>query len=354
MNESVNPDLQQILEQFPLGGPPREIRPYGSGNINRTYMVTSQKGERYILQRISEALTSDPAGLMENIEKVLDHLHTKEKDPRRVMRLLRTKAGTSFCQDAGGAWRIYHYVEDTICLSFPEKPEDFYQSALAFGRFEQDLKDFPVEQLHETIVDFHNTPLRCRHFHEALSSDTAGRKSSVGQEIRSILEREQRMGILQRMRTAGELPCRVTHNDTKLSNVLFDARTREALCVIDLDTVMPGLSLYDFGDAIRYGASTAAEDEQDLSKVALDPEMYEAFREGFLTACSDLTAKEKELLPLGAWVITMEQAVRFLADYLQGDVYYHTAYPDQNLFRTRTQLKLASDMEKHWHIGECF
>ena len=348
MNEK---DLQRVLRRFLPDQGILACTPYGSGHINRTFLVTSAGG-RYILQKISETLTNDPAGLMDNIVKVTDHLKKKETDPRRVLTPVANTRGGFLEEDEAGNFRMFGYVENSFCLEKAESTDDFYESALAFGRFEELLKDFPVNTLKETLPDFHNTPMRCRMFHRALERNPAGRREAVEKEVTYLLEREERMGLLQRMRDAGKLPVRVTHNDTKLSNVLFDRDTRKALCVIDLDTVMPGLSLYDFGDAIRYGASTASEDEHDLSKVGLSVPMYQAFREGFLHACPDLSAAEKDLLPMGAWVITMEQAARFLTDYLNGDIYYHTSYPDQNLCRTRTQLKLAQEMERHWN-HEC-
>ena len=345
----MDAQLLPVLEAFQFDSPGiRSCTPYGNGNINHTFLVTCTGGDRYILQRISEGLTKDAAGLMENIARVTAHLREKEPDPRKVLSLVPAKEGGFLASGPAGNWRAYRFIEDTLCLQAPESEEDFRESARAFGRFEELLADFPAATLKETIVDFHNTPLRCARFHEALEKDAAGRRKEVEEEIEFLLKREEEMGILQRMRDSGELPVRVTHNDTKLNNVLFDAPTRKALCIIDLDAVMPGLSLYDFGDAIRYGASTAPEDEKDLSRVALSLPLYNAFREGFLEACSSLTPEEIRLLPLGAKVITLEQAVRFLTDYLEGDTYYHIQYPAHNLVRTRTQIRLAEDMERHW------
>ncbi|HIR27793.1 MAG TPA: phosphotransferase, partial [Candidatus Choladousia intestinigallinarum] len=230
--------------------------------------------------------------------------------------------------------------------------EDFYQSAVAFGHFEEELKDFPISQLYEVIPDFHNTPNRYRIFHEVLKKDVKNRAVQVEKEIRFVLEREKEMGLLQSLREAGELPVRVTHNDTKLNNILFDAETRKALCVIDLDTVMPGLSLYDYGDSIRFGAATAAEDEKDLSKVEMDLGKFRIYTRGFVTACPGLTDREIKLLPMGAKTMTLECGLRFLTDYLDGDQYFAIHYEDQNLDRCRTQLKLVSDMEKKWEQME--
>ena len=340
--------MQHILQQFCFGSEPVDYKPFGEGHINRTYLVTCADGKRYILQRISEGLTKDAEHLTENIARITEHLRRKETDPRKVLTLVPVVGGGHYFPDASGNWRVYNFVENSICFQTPENDEDFYQSALAFGHFEEQLADFPAEQLYETIPDFHNTPVRYRQFHDALERDVAGRKASVEPEIAFLLEREEKAGTLQRMRESGELPTRVTHNDTKLNNVLFDKETRKPLCVIDLDTVMPGLSLYDFGDGIRFGAATAAEDEKDLSKAGMDLHRYRIFRDGFMKACPGLTEKERELLPMGAWVITVEQGVRFLRDYLEGDAYYHTTYPEQNLDRCHTQLAMVTDMEKKW------
>ncbi len=344
----AQPDLSGILAAFAFEDEIRECRPYGNGHINTTFLVTLADGRRYILQKISSLLTTDAKNLMKNIASVTDHLKRTETDPRRTMTILPTRQGDLYYPDETGNWRVYLFIEGSVCLEDMGNEDDFYKSAFAFGHFMEELKDFPAEELTETIPDFHNTPLRYRKFHKAVEEDPAGRRSGVEKEIAFLFERETEAGMLQRMRDSGELPTRVTHNDTKLNNILFDAETREPLCVIDLDTVMPGLSLYDFGDLIRYGASTAAEDEKDLSKVHLDLRKYEILRKGFTDACPGLTPKEVELLPMGAKVITVEQAVRFLTDYLEGDPYYKTHYPGQNLDRTRTQIRLVQEMEEKW------
>ena len=341
---------ERILRAFAFEDKIRDYRPYGKGHINTTYLVTLENGHRYILQKISDLLTRDAEHLMENIARVTEHLRKTEKDPRKVLTLLKTRDGKNYLPDVTGNWRVYHFVEDSVCLEKVESNEDFYQSALAFGHFVELLKDFPAEELTETIPDFHNTPKRFARLHAAVEADTCGRRAEVEEEIRFLFAREEEAGMLQRMRESGELPTRVTHNDTKLDNILFDAATRKPLCIIDLDTVMPGLSLYDFGDSIRFGASTGAEDEKDLSKVQLDVGKYEVFRKGFTQAFPDLTDREKELLPMGAKVITMEQAARFLTDYLEGDPYYRIHYPEQNLDRTRTQIRLVQEMEDKWNM----
>ena len=342
------PDL--VAEQFCFGEGPLRLQGYGEGHINQTWLVTGQGGKRFILQRISEGLTKDAAGLTENILRITRHLRARETDPdpRRVLSPVPCREGGYLWQDETGNWRAYDFIENAICLQEVTSDEDFYQSALAFGHFEELLKDFDAGALTETIVDFHNTPLRFARLVRAAAQDSFGRRKEVEEELAFLLEREKDMRLLQHLRDIRQLPTRVTHNDTKLNNVLLDAVSRKALCVIDLDTVMPGLSLYDFGDAIRYGAATASEDPSDLSEMGLSLERYRVFREGFLSATPDLTPLERELLPQGARIITLEQAVRFLTDYLEGDVYYHTTRPGQNLNRCRSQIRLAQDMERKW------
>ena len=242
---------------------------------------------------------------------------------------------------------MYDFVEGTICLQLPETDEDFYQSAVGFGTFQQLLTDFPAAKLHETIPNFHNTPDRYRALLETLERDPMHRAAQVQPEIEFALARQAEMSAIQNALTAGELPLRVTHNDTKLNNILFDAHTGEALCVIDLDTIMPGLALNDYGDSIRFGASTAAEDEPDVSKVHFDLYLFELYTRGYLEAAgAALTDTEKEYLPWGAKLMTLECGIRFLTDYLEGDHYFHTARPDHNLDRARTQFTLVRQMEE--------
>ena len=344
----MNKSLLDILRGFQLDAEPVSCAPYGCGHINATYLAVTASGRRYILQKINHHTFRDVAGLMENITAVTEFLHTKTDDPRSVLTLVRTHEGASYLHAQEGYWRVYNFVEDTLCLQLPETDEDFYQSAVGFGTFQQLLADFPAEKLHETIPSFHNTPDRYRAFLDVLDRDPMRRAAQVQPEIDFALARQAEMAVLQAALTAGELPLRVTHNDTKLNNVLLDAKTRKALCVIDLDTVMPGSSLYDFGDSIRFGAATAAEDERDLSKMELSLERFRAFTRGYIRACPNLTQKEVELLPLGAKVMTMECGVRFLTDYLDGDHYFAVHRSGQNLDRARTQFKLAADMEKKW------
>ena len=337
-----------ILGQFQLDAQTVSCDRYGCGHINETYLVVTASGHRYILQKINHRVFRDVAGLMENVAAVTEYLRGQASDPRAVMRLVKTSENAAYLEYEGEFWRVYDFVEDSICLQQAETPEDFYESAVAFGSFQQQLKDFPAATLHETIPNFHNTADRYRIFKEAVAADKAGRVKDVQAEIDFALAREAEAGTLVRLLAEGKLPLRVTHNDTKLNNVMLDAQTRKALCVIDLDTVMPGLSLYDFGDSIRFGAASAEEDEQDLSKVEMRLDLFETYTKGFLGACPGLTELERELLPLGAKLMTLECGVRFLTDYLDGDHYFAIHRPGQNLDRARTQFKLVADMEAKW------
>ena len=330
---------------FHYDGAPFTIAPCGNGHINRTYIVTTTTGKRYILQRISDAFDIDI--LMGNAMAVTEYAAAQTDDPRSVVHFIYTTDGKNYYRAPDGNYRSYEYVEGTVCLEEAGSPEDFYESALAFGRFMELLSAFPVETIGESIPNFHNTPDRYRIFHEKLEEDPCGRVSEVPEEIAFALKYEAEGGILQAMRDSGKLPVRVTHNDTKLNNVLFDEQTHKALCIIDLDTVMPGLSAYDYGDAIRFGAVTAAEDETDLDRMKLDMNLFRLFTRGFLEACS-LTETEIEMLPMGAKIMTLENGVRFLTDYLDGDHYFSIHREKHNLDRARTQFRIVTEMEAHW------
>lgn len=333
--------------RFCVAGKVVSCERYGNGHINETYLVRTDTGARYILQRISEVVFHNVPALMHNVAAVTAYLAQRDMDPRHTLHLVPTDVGEAYLRTADGCWRMYDFIGDSLCLEKVETPEDFYQSALAFGGFQRALAGFPAHTLVETIPKFHDTPDRYRQMCEAIARDAAGRVGEVAEELAFALAREEEAGALTHMLADGELPLRVTHNDTKLNNVMLDARTRQPLCVIDLDTVMPGLAAYDFGDSIRFGASTAAEDEQDLSKVEMSLELFETYARGFLTACgASLTQKERETLPLGAKMMTLECGVRFLTDYLNGDVYFRIHRPSHNLDRCRTQFKLVADMEK--------
>ena len=337
--------IEKIAQAFQMDGQPISCKEFGSGHINYTVKVLSDTGSEYVLQRINKYVFKDPVRLMENVSSVTDFLRERVEDPRMALHFIPTHEGPFwFLDDEGEYWRMYDFIGG-FCLDAPESEEDFYQSALAFGRFQHMLSEFPAHTLFETIPEFHNTIDRYRQLKESIAANAAGRLDSVKEDVAFLMEREELGCTLQRLRESGELPLRVTHNDTKLNNVLLDKDTRTSLCVLDLDTVMPGLSLYDFGDSIRFGAATAAEDEADLSKMSMDLHLFEVYTKGFLEAATSLTDKEVEMLPMGAFVITLELATRFMKDYLDGDLYFKTAYPEHNLVRARAQMKLAADMQ---------
>ena len=350
--------LQEVLSCFALEGEMVSVAPYGSGHINDTYCVVMQEADRqcrYILQRMNDSIFTNPKELMENVVRVTTFLREKivaqGGDPERgTLNVILAKDGGTYVVDPlTGPWRMYRFIEDATSFDKVEKPEDFYQSALAFGHFQRMLADYPAETLHETIVDFHNTPVRLEHFKKALAADVCGRASQVQEEIRFVLDHEADTHVLMDMLKAGELPLRVTHNDTKLNNIMIDNATGRGICVIDLDTVMPGLALNDYGDSTRFGASTAAEDEQDLSKVSCDLYLFEMYTKGFIEGCDgSLTENEIRMLPMGAKLMTLECGIRFLTDYLQGDTYFKTHWAGQNLARCRTQFKLVKDREDKW------
>ncbi len=341
----MNETLARVLDLFALDGEALSCEPYGCGHINVTYLAATPR-RRYILQKINDRIFPDVRGLMENIRAVTDHLRKKEADPRRVLTIVPAKSGADWVRAEGGAWRVYDFVEGSLCLQKAETPEDFYESAVGFGRFQELLKDFPAKDLHETLPRFHDTPDRCRIFRGVLAQDALGRAADVKKEIEFCLQREEEMATIQKGLASGSLPLGVTHNDTKLNNVLLDAATRKALCVIDLDTVMPGSALYDYGDSIRFGASTAAEDEKDLSKVTVDEDLFRLYTRGYARACPGLTKEEKDLLLCGAKTMTYECGVRFLTDWLDGDRYFALHYEGQNLDRARTQFRLVAEMER--------
>lgn len=348
MNEHI-----AMLKRFPEVGAVSGLEPYGNGHINTTHLVTATSGRRYILQRINTGIFSDPAALMSNIAAVTAHIQAKTQaaggDPSRcTLRSLAAEDGALFCYAPdGGCWRVYAFVDGTVSYDTVDSPASFEACGEAFGHFQRQLADFPAEQLHTIIPNFHNTPVRYATFLKAVERDAAGRAHTVQREIEFVRERAEFLQTLERAHAEGRLPLRVTHNDTKLNNILFDATSGLPVCVIDLDTVMPGYSVNDFGDAIRFGANTAAEDERDLSRVSLDLELYRAHARGFLRGFGEaLTDEERALLPIGARMMTLECGMRFLTDHLDGDVYFRIHRTDHNLDRARCQFALLSDMER--------
>lgn len=348
--------VKNIAKQFQITGEVISAEKYGSGHINDTRLVITktESGEvQYILQKINKNVFRDPASLMKNFASVTSYLAELIKkeggDPlRETLNIIKTNDGNIYYVDeAGDYWRMLVFVVNTQSFDKVERPEQFYQSAVAFGNFQYMLRDFPADTLVETIVNFHNTPDRLRQLREAVERDSEGRLQEVSAEVDFVLSREEFAGTFERAHKEGKLPLKVTHNDTKLNNILFDANDGRALCIIDLDTIMPGYAVNDFGDSIRFGATTALEDEADLSKVNFDIELYELYVKGFIEGSKGgLTPFEVEMLPYAAIMMTFECGTRFLTDYLSGDTYFRTSRPKQNLDRARNQFKLVSDMEK--------
>ncbi|MDF2632066.1 MAG: mucin desulfatase [Caproiciproducens sp.] len=349
--------IDEAIASFGFEGKLIEKAPYGNGHINDTFLLTYRVQDnhikRFILQRMNREIFKNSRELMENVIGVTSYLRKQilrsGGDPEReTLNFRPTVSGESYYIDSkNNSWRVCGFVEDTTCLEAVNTPNDFYQSAVAFGNFQRLLSEYPAHTLHETIANFHNTVSRFEDFKRAVNTDVCGRAKEVEAEIKFAMDREKDVAMLINMQTAGELPLRVTHNDTKLNNVLLDSKTGKAICVIDLDTVMPGLAVNDFGDSIRFGASTGLEDEQDLSKISLNLNLFDIYVKGFLEACGEnLTKNEIEMMPTGAKMMTFECGIRFLADYLQGDVYFKTSRDKQNLDRCRTQFKLVADMEQ--------
>ena len=351
--------IRAVVENFVFEGKFVGALPYGGGHINDTFAAYFQLenggAKRYILQRINTKVFQNPEELMENISGVTGYLKNMITrlggDPlRETLNLVLTIDGKSYYRDSeDGYWRAFLFIENAITYNKVEKTEDLYNSGRAFGRFQQLLADYPANTLHESIPNFHNTVDRMEKLKDAISKDICDRVKDVQNEIDFVLKREVDTHWLIDLQKAGELPLRVTHNDTKLNNVMIDDKTGEGICVIDLDTVMPGLSLYDYGDSIRFGATYAAEDEPNLSKVNFDIDLFEAYTKGYLEVVGKvLTPGEIENLPMGAKIITLEIGIRFLTDYLSGDIYFKIHREGHNLDRCRTQFKLVSDMEKNW------
>jgi hypothetical protein len=350
-------NFSEIVKNFTFEGEFIKAEPYGFGHINDTYAAYFKKsnGEthRYIMQRINHNVFKNPQGLMENIEGVTKHLRKKiiaaGGDPEReTLNIIPSIDGKSFYKTPdGNYWRGYIFIEGAETYQIVENQNHFYNAGKALGKFQKLLSDFPADKLHETIVNFHNTKKRYEQFLDAVNKDVAGHAKEVQAEIDFVKAREKDTSLLLNLQNEGKLPLRVTHNDTKFNNVMIDNQTGEGICVIDLDTVMPGLSLYDFGDSIRSGANPAEEDEKDLSKVCIDLELYESFTRGFLEAAGKfLTSSEIEYLPFGAKLMTLECGIRFLTDHLEGDVYFKVHREGHNLDRARTQFKMVKDMEE--------
>ena len=354
----MNSELVSIVSNFKIIGTPAEFQPINTGHINSTYLTICENGDEkvlYTLQKINKYVFKQPELVMENICAVTEFLREKViaagGDPsREVLNFVPALDGKFYFLDADGEyWRLYFFVDNASTYNTVENPIHLKNAGYAFGRFQTQLADFPIETLHDTIPNFHNTRKRFDDFFAGVEADVCGRVKNALPEIEILKKFRHLSSFLLEKQEAGILPTRVTHNDTKYNNILIDNATDNALCVIDLDTVMPGLAAYDFGDAIRFAANTAAEDETDLSKVKLDLGLYESFTSGFVSACAGfLDDEEIKLLPYGALLMTLEVGSRFLLDYLDGDKYFRIHRPEHNLERARTQLTLALDMERHF------
>ncbi len=347
--------IASVLTKFGVCYDSFRVETFHSGNINSTHRVDIRyrgKSDSFVLQRINTYVFRDPVKIMENIDKVTGHIRQKliseGTDPEgRVLTFLKRKDGTNYYfEDESNFWRVYRYIDNTVTYDQAGDPEVLRSAGYSFGLFQKQLCDFPMDQLNDTMPDFHNTPVRMKRFFDACEKDPVGRRCEVEREIAILEENRGLWSGLEQERAAGRLPLRVTHNDTKYNNILIHKDTGEAVCVIDLDTVTPGLCAYDFGDAIRFSANSAAEDEPNISLVSLNLEMYRAFAEGFISVCKDFcTPAELDSLALGAVTMTFELAGRFLEDYLLGDPYFKTLHKRHNLERGISQLALAMDMK---------
>jgi len=350
-------ELKSIVDHFYVGGRLTEIVPLARGHINDTYILTTEdNGQpvRYILQRINHNVFKDPPSLMENVVRVTEHIRSKMAgiDPDQVARQLTvigSDNGAGFHQDVNGNfWRVYNFIEDAVTYDTVQSAELAYEAARMFGWFLRMLTDLPGPALHATIADFHDTSKRFETFGQVVKEDTCNRAKNAKAEIDFVFENVSLCSILQRLTEEGEIPIRTTHNDTKVNNVMLDTATNKGVCVIDLDTVMPGLSVHDFGDMVRTAATLADEDERDLSKVTINLPMFEVLAKGFAEQTRHfLTAVEKKHLVFGAKLITFEQCIRFLTDYLAGDIYYKVDRHGHNLDRTRAQMKLVQSITEH-------
>lgn len=343
--------MNEILKRYNILN--FKCKEFGNGYINDTYKVETENGT-YLLQRINHEIFKNPEQLMKNFRKICDYLKnivSKENGniDRETLTIIKDSKGNDFVELNGNYYRLLKFIDNSFSYDVIENSKQFYLTGLAFGKFQKQLKDFPVEELYETIKNFHHTPTRFETFLKAIEENKSNRKHLVEDEIKFILDRKDEVNYLVNLLENKKIKLTVTHNDTKLSNILIDKETLNPLCIVDLDTIMPGVVAYDFGDAIRSGACFSLEDETDLSKVYIDLDLYENFTKGFLEGLDNsLSNDEIDSLIWGGKIITFEQAIRFLTDYLDGDLYYKTKYPNHNLDRARTQLKLVKDTEEKW------
>ena len=336
-------ELTDIVSHFDVSGDVLSIEPYGSGHINTTFMVVTTE-KRYILQRMNTSIFPDTFHLMRNIELVTAFLAERGQE---ILHVVPTHDGHTYYVHDGEPYRIYDFIENSISYNLVTHPSVFEAAGYAFGQFQNELSHFDASQLTETIKNFHNTPVRIEQLRAAIEADPVGRAEGVSEEIDFFMSRADKYSLVVDELTSGELPLRVTHNDTKLNNILFDETTHKTRAMIDLDTIMPGSMLYDFGDSLRFGASTALEDEKDVSLVHFSLELFEAFARGFIAAQREtITQREADLLAFSGQLMTAECGMRFLADYIAGDTYFATKYDDHNLVRAHTQIKLVQEMEE--------
>ncbi len=346
-------EIFEIAKKFNLPSEPVGYTECKIGHINSTYFVDLEDGDKYVLQNINTGIFKDPDILMNNIVGVTSHIRKKleseGKDPfRGTLKFFCSVDGLYYYKDEDGrCWRLYKYVDNVDCYQSADSTELLERVGNAFGHFQMQLADYDAGKLRETIPNFHNTSSRLNDFKIALEKDAAGRAAAIADDVAFVLDHSEVCSYIMDRIADGTLPLRVTHNDTKLNNILMDHETGEPICIIDLDTIMPGSVLFDFGDAIRFGASSAAEDETDLSKVYMREDAFDAFAKGFVTGLEgSLSDDEIMELPMGALIITLETGIRFLTDYLNGDTYFRIHYPQHNLDRARNQFALVRDMEK--------
>lgn len=356
-NKNLNLDIDIIALKFGISGELLSFDRFGNGNINGTFIIefdNEGNTDTYILQKINTEVFKNPHYLMENILGVTKHIKQHYSalgvdSSRRTLEFLQCDDGEyCFIDENGSCWRMYNFIDKAYTCETIDNADKFREAGRAFGEFQQILSTYDVSTLYDTIPDFHNTAKRFEAFCQAVQDNRANRLESVKDEVDFVLTRESDTHVLTDLIADGKLPLRVTHNDTKINNILFDEKTDEGICVIDLDTVMTGLSLYDFGDCIRSGANKTAEDDPNTDNVGIDLTLYEAFVSGFLSSAGTaLTETEKEYLPFSAKLLTFECGMRFLTDYLNGDTYFRIAYPEHNLDRCRNQFKLVEDMENN-------
>lgn len=354
----TNEEIRSILENFSVAGKFIDFYPIDDGHINDTLTVVYNvdgKEMRHLLQRINTAVFKNPDELMANVDCVTAFIRDKViaagGDPEREALYCKpTRTGKKYYIDEKDrVWRLYNFVENSFSHNSIESPDVFFNAGKAFGNFQRQLADFPIDRLYETIPDFHHTAKRYMNLVNSIKADPKGRVRYLNEEINFCYERRNETYVLTGKTVIGDLPLRVTHNDTKLNNILFDKTTDEPICIVDLDTVMPGLSLYDFGDAIRFGANTTTEDDKNVNNVSLDLGLYEQYVRGFLTSAGNsLVEEEVKLLPFSAKMMTFECGMRFLTDYIDGDVYFKIHYPDHNLVRCHTQFALVADIERKY------